>query len=378
LRILLVLLLVLCACERSTTQTTRTIFFRGDVVATVVETTPWPRAIRRVTRLNDELITLTATLDDDGFARAAVSDRPRIRHMELKDGAVVDDVGHRIAVSGPVLLLELVHRVRTTDRVAATLVDLSSAEILAVTVERRGAEVVVTDAAGRVVVRALPEGLRVGPGAFAEGDTAPGLTGASVEIGLPGTKSVKGRALAGPAAFLTTTTTTTTTADRAPGIFLESDDPAVKTFAACSGSALADALAIAERVHPLVDARKRDEPPSARGMLKRGGDGDGAAALVVAALRSCGHPARALVGYKLTSPGTAEARLVPHAVAALYSDGLWTKVDATVPAIGSLDDVFLPVAEGLGGSLTLGRVLGVIDPQDVVAAAVVDVAPGSR
>ncbi|MDP2344641.1 MAG: transglutaminase domain-containing protein [Deltaproteobacteria bacterium] len=368
----LLIALVFVGCERSNTQTTRTVFFRGEPVATVVETTASAREIKRVTRLNDETITLTASLDVDGFAIAATSDRPGVRHMELKDGAVVDAFGHRIPVAGRVLLVELVHRVRATGKNAATLVDLSSAEILAVTVERRGPEVVVTDAAGRVVVRALPEGSRVGPGVFAEGDTAPLLPAAPVEIELPGRRSVKGAVLAGAADHVKKPTTTTTAADLAAAIFLESDDPRVKSFAACLGSPLPDALAIAERVRPLVDAKKRDQPPSALGMLAAGGDCDGAAALVVAALRSCGHPARALVGYKLTAVGSADARLVPHAVAEVYSDGLWTKVDATVPAIGSLDDVFLPVAEGLGGSLTMGRVLGVIGASDVLTA------PGPR
>jgi hypothetical protein len=43
------------------------------------------------------------------------------------------------------------------------------------------------------------------------------------------------------------------------------------------------------------------------------------------------------------------------------------KVDATMPALGTLEDTFLPVAEGLGGALSLGRVLGVVDGGDVVA-----------
>ncbi len=352
------LLPLLGACDGANIQSTRTIFFRGEPVASVVESTPTPREVKRVTRLNDDVITLTASLDADGFAIAAVSDRPGARHIELRAGAIVDDVGHRLPVAGRVLLVELVHRVRTTSRSAATLVDLTSAETLAVTVERRGPEVVVVDQAGHVVVRALPQGLRVGPGVFAEGDAAPLLPSAPTEIAVPGTSTLKGKALAGAAKQVPPPTTATRPDQSAPGIFFESDDAGVKGLISC-GSGLADAVGIAERVHALVDATKVDEPPSARGMLKHGGDCDGAAALVTAALRSCGHPARALVGYKLVAPGTAEARLVPHAVAEVYSDGVWTKVDATVPVIGSLDDVFLPVAEGLGGTLTMGRVLGV-------------------
>ena len=58
---------------------------------------------------------------------------------------------------------------------------------------------------------------------------------------------------------------------------------------------------------------------------------------------------------------------MPHALAEVYSDGLWSKVDPTVPAIGPLNDTFLPIAEGLGGALTMGRVLGVLDAADLVS-----------
>ena len=108
-------------------------------------------------------------------------------------------------------------------------------------------------------------------------------------------------------------------------------------------------------------------------MLQAGGDCDGAAALVVASLRACDHPARAVVGYRLIEAATESARLVPHAVAELYRKpgsaedaGVWWRIDATVPALGDLDDVFLPVAEGLGGALSMGRVLGILEPGDVV------------
>lgn len=362
------LAMMLLACNRSgAPSTTRTVFFRGEAVATVVEQTPGPRLITRVTRLNDNVITLTATLDADGFALAAVSDRPGRRHIELKAGSIFDDLGHRVAVPGRVLLLDLVHRVRATRKQTATLLDLASAESIPVTVERKGPQIVVVDVNGRVVVRADPEGLRLGPGAFAEGDAAPSLPLSLVEIEVPGLRSVAGKMLGGPALAVQLPTTTTTPAHLAAGIFFESDDPAVKALVACTGLPLPDAVAVAEKVHKLVDAAKVDEPPSARGMLAWGGDCDGAAALVTAALRSCGHPARAVVGFKLLAAGTAKARLVPHALAEVYSDGLWSKVDPTVPAIGPLNDTFLPIAEGLGGALTMGRVLGVLDAADLVS-----------
>jgi transglutaminase-like putative cysteine protease len=120
-------------------------------------------------------------------------------------------------------------------------------------------------------------------------------------------------------------------------------------------------------VHRLVDADKADEPPSALAMLRHGGDCDGAAALVTATLRACGLPARPVVGYRLVDAGGARARLVPHALAEVYSTSGWMRVDATMPALGILDDVFVPVGEGLGGALSMGRLLGVLDGGDLVA-----------
>ena len=374
---LLALLLLVSACDLPLRQTTRTLFFRGEAIATVVESSPRHRHVKRVMQLDDDVITLTARLDDDGFALGATSDRPGKRRMQLIGDLIVDDAGHQLRIKPPLLLVDLVHHVRATAPRRATLVDLSSAEHLEVMVERRGPDVVVTDQAGRVVVRAQPEGRRTGPGAFAEGDASPALPTSSVEIAVPGMRSVKGKALGGIAAHVPRPGSFRPE-HVLPGIFFESDDDAVKAFAVCSPARLQDALHVAERVHPLVDARQRAVPPSARSMLATGGDCDGAAALVVAALRSCGYPARAVVGYKLTAAGTSAARLVPHAVAEVEIDGSWTKVDAPVPAIGSLDDVFLPLAEGLGGALTMGRVLGVIDAADVVAAAASPAPAGPR
>jgi hypothetical protein len=80
----------------------------------------------------------------------------------------------------------------------ATLVDLSSAEALPVSISRRGPEIVVVDASGAVVVRALPEGQRTGPGAFVEGDAA-NAGSDPVVIAVPGVRSVAGTRLGGEA-----------------------------------------------------------------------------------------------------------------------------------------------------------------------------------
>ena len=63
------LAMMLLACNRSgAPSTTRTVFFRGEAVATVVEQTPGPRLITRVTRLNDNVITRSSHAQTDSHA----------------------------------------------------------------------------------------------------------------------------------------------------------------------------------------------------------------------------------------------------------------------------------------------------------------------
>jgi len=376
-----------CPGTGAAPSTSRTVTFRGEPVATVMETIDRDR-VERALRFDGDAITLQATLDARGFAIAATYTRRRagrvVRAVRLADGAIAvlrDNVPvqRRALPAQPVVAVELLHRLRLAGAVDATLIDLSSAEALAVRIERRGPELVAVDSAGHVVVRALPEGHRTGPGAFAEGDTPPAKASPPVEIPVPGTTTLRGRRLARAATLVAALVPASEAAPddappgpdaRLPAPFLESDDPAVVAFARplCAADALETARRVAEAVKPHIDPARTNEPPSATTMLAHGGDCDGAAALVTAALRACGLPARPLVGYRLVDAGQARARLVPHALAALYTSTEWVKVDATVPALGALDDVFFPVAPGLGGALSMGRLLGVLDASDLVAA----------
>lgn len=365
---LLLLLLLLLGCDRTKIGETRTIFFANDAVASVVEAVDGDRVVRTV-KLDDEVIVSDVRVDKDGFVVSADYLRPGKRHLRYARGQIVDDSGHSLTVSTPVVLVDLLHRLRTTRTTRATLLDLSSAEALEVTVSRKGPEIVVVAADGSVVARAIPEGQRAGPGVFVEGDIAANVAASPVVVAVPGLKSLKGKRLGGEAARLTPPSTLAPSpADSQPGLFIESDDAAVKAFAGVCGGAFDDARRIGEAVHGLVDPKKTDQPPSATQMLAHGGDCDGAAALVAAALRACGHPARPVVGYRLKDKGTEAARLVPHAVVEVYAGSSWTRVDATVPAIANTDDDdFLAIAVGLGGALSMGRILGRVDAGDVVS-----------
>ncbi len=362
----------------------RQIWFRGEAIASVVETVASrgsAEVVHRVVKL-DRLggpdVVQQADLDAQGFAVKARYERPGQRTVALLNGTLVVDNDFSVVLPpGPYVLLELVPRLRTTKTTSVTLLDLSSAEWVAATVDRRGPEIIVL-VDDRVVVRARPEGRRAGPGAFVEDDAAPGRPSADTAIALPGVTNVRGRVLGGEVRHLPGISKTSSPAYLVAAPFIESTAENVIVFARplCAASDTESARRIAEAVHALVDPRAVAIAPGARRMLQAGGDCDGAAALVVASLRACGHPARAVVGYRLIEAGTESARLVPHAVAELYRKpgsaedaGVWWRIDATVPALGDLDDVFLPVAEGLGGALSMGRVLGMLEPGDVVEGA---------
>jgi hypothetical protein len=181
----------------------RAITFRGDVVANVVETAERNHIVR-ATAFDGDTIVLDARLDDDGFTTAATVTRKRgariVRALRLAGGELVEvDAG--AATPGlslptrPVVLIELVHRLRVARPTDVVVVDLASGEFIAARVERRGPEFVVVDAGANVVVRALPEGDRTGPGAFAEGDAPPSLPSPPVALSVPGTTTVRGLSL---------------------------------------------------------------------------------------------------------------------------------------------------------------------------------------
>jgi hypothetical protein len=367
----------------------RVIAFRGEAVAWVDErsTDPTGPVGARIGRdveilASGEHAQLDADIDDAGFVLSARYVRPNQRVVELRsDGALLVDGEARGQIPPPIVLLDILHHIRTTAPLSVSLFEPSSAEWIPAVLGRDGPTIVARALDGEVVARAVPGGSRFGPGAFSEGDVVPERPSAPVEIAVPGRENVAGlRLRRGPPPPRPSDPTSTSMT--LPGPFIESDDAAVVAFAAplCSAHPLEAARRIGEAVFALVDADATTHAPGAKAMLRWGGDCDGAAALATAALRACGVPARVVVGYRLVEPGPA-ARLVPHALAEVYlpsgagSGGSWWRLDPTMPSLNNADDRFVPVATGLGGALSMGRVLGVVDEQDLVPLGVPDARP---
>lgn len=395
---LLATVVVTCACpEKRAPVHQRTLFFRGDVVAHIeerIEDEGQGKRIHRRVRLqpSGEIVDVTAVVDAFGFVQEAHYRRGDKRAVDVVAGVMTADGSSeaRQVLQRPahVVIIDLQRHVQPPGgETPVTLVDLASAAHMPGRVGRQGAAVVLSDDGGGAISRCNVEGLCTGPGAFFEGgahDAPPSLDVAPLEptlvakgrpralrlVGVnevtntfsldgpgqrPGPRGAGG-AIVEYADARDTSVTPAAAADREPAPFIESNDAAVKEFAAgARGEALADAARIAEAVFPLVDAGAVDAPPSARAMLKGGGDCDGAAALVVASLRALGHSARPVVGYKRV-----DTRFVPHAWAEVYTPTGWLLVDATVPRVGGTEiaDEYLKLFHGLGSALTMGRVLG--------------------
>lgn len=361
----------------------RTLYFRGEPVAHVQERVdPSRGGLRRVQRTSQlssgDEVSLEATVDSAGIALEATYRRPGKREIRLERGQLVDAAtGVARSAGGAVVLLELLRLVQPQTPLDVVFVDLSSGDVMRGSVERKGPAVVALDASGAVFARVNVEGLRTGPGSFFEGDAPAALDAAPVDVPVVGTGgrgvrlvgvddvldamvldgSDQHRASGGTVLFGANAARARapTDADSKPSLFVESEAPPVKAFAArhaTSGQPLADATALAEAVHAFVDPRKADEPPSALRMLSVGGDCDGAAALLTAALRAAGHPARPVTGYRRIA-----GRFVPHAWVEVYTSDGWMLVDATVPRVGG-DGSHLKLFDGLGSALTMGRVLG--------------------
>ena len=380
-----------CPPKFDVQQADRKIAFRGehvgDVHEAVTATATGPRQVERRVHLRDlpdDVVTI-AHLDDEGHVVQAWSLRPGLRELELRGKVghqeILDGHGDALTLDAkPVLLLDTLALARPKGPHDVKLVDLSSGEAIAAHVERRGPELVVTDSTGVVVARANPDGARTGPGAFAEGDEAPRtgfeavqpvLADATHKVSLYGLEPLaKSLRLNGPGQVDRTSGTGTvvvefdraavdatkpTEADTRPALFLESTDARVIGFAHQHGKgvdAVADATSLIDAVKPKIDAKKSIVPPSAINMIERGGDCDGAAALITASLRALGHASRVVVGYRAL-----DGKLVPHAWSEVYTPQGWLMVDATVPGVGILDG-HLRLFEGLGGAFTMGRVLG--------------------
>ncbi len=380
--------LLLLSCTKSSCANERvlrrTLFFRGEAAAAIEERVTQMPKYERVVRVTTHdatniTTTLDATLDSLGYLKSARyvrhhSDptRPPMRIVSIQDGLLyVDETKRELELPIRVVLVELSHRLRITKPAKATLLELSSLEMLDVDITRAGA-VFEMKHGDDIVLRVTPDGLRTGPGAFDEGDTATSRQHKPVDIAVPGLVSVRDTTLRGAVQ----PTGSVTASDRHATPFIESDHHLVRTFAGplCRETVVATAVAVGDAVHALVRPNI-NVPPGATQMIMYGGDCDVAAALVAASLRYCGYRARPVTGYLLMDPGKPHARLTPHAVAEIYepyeTDGQWWRVDATMPSVvkRSEDTRFLPVAVGLGGALSMGQVLGVVDALDVVAPA---------
>lgn len=381
------------ACRPSVPLTAvRTVFFRNAPVATVEEHVTNAgaglRSVKRTTELvSGERIELHAVVEANGHVREATYRRPGKRTVQVVGRAVRDvDTGVEVTVRQPVVLLDLLHLAHPSARLAGTVVDLASGERLDAWLDRESSGVVLRDLDGGVLARANAAGQRIGPGAFAEGDSAPAVSVAPVDLPLAGTGHVAAlrlldvsdvipslrrdgdgqRGAGDRVEFVTTSTVLDPGAGAGPAaphesttvpeLFVEHAAPAVRAFAARHTQGrdpLADAAALAAAVHPLLDPDKSEEPPSAVRMLHVGGDCDGAAALVAASLRAAGHRARPVVGYRRV-----DDRYIPHAWAEVWTPRGWVLVDPAVPAVGARGGAHLKLFDGLGGALTMGRVLG--------------------
>lgn len=386
----------------------RTLFLGGAPVATIVEersSSPSGTRVHRQSALlprRDDRAVVVVSLDEDGFVVSASYTRegPRGgRRVELRSKAgrrwlEVPATGRRAALPArPVVLFDTLHLVTVPERTSVTLVDLASGEAAPGAVLPLEGAVVALDERGDWLARAFPPtesqaGGRVGPGAFEESATAPEAAVAlDVSPAVPGRDTLRGpwsldglrlsedalslsgpgqeRLPGGPALRLRVARELTDErpapqAYRDPELFLESDHPDVVAFAKrhARGSAATDALALAEGIAALVDTSKGGGPPSALSTLqRRAGDCDDVTALLTASLRALGHPARAVVGYRLW-----RGRLEPHAWGEVYTERGWLPVDALVPGLGPFE-THLRLFEGLGSPLTMGRVLGLVRPR---------------
>lgn len=379
----------------------RTLWLGTEPVATVVERLD-EEGLQRRLELSAAWGTDGAILEvrpsPEGFVRYARYQRRGPRGA--RDVEVEVESSHRwlrtphgvfpIAGERPVMLLELLGLVRPAAPLEVTYLDLPSGEFHAgsLRVDANGHDTLALDAAGHVLATFHHDTLaRRGPGLFAETidevppaarDEAPlhpslaEPPGAYPAIRLLSEAAAPWHAMSldGPGQHVVVAPNVVALDSRyvdvlppraehlAPAPFLEVAHPAVVDFARPAGhsrSPLAAALLLAETAHDMIDLSDGGGPPSAVLTLERqAGDCDDATALVVAALRTLGHPARAVVGYRHL--GT---KLVPHAWAEVFSGDRWHSVDATLPGVGPFG-THLRLFEGLGSPYTIGRVLAAL------------------
>ncbi len=388
----LALLLGLCACPPDPAPAAagqRTLYLGTQPVGTIREENAGPQ-LQRTSRLTghaaDEPAVTRLSLDPRGFVQSARYMRSSARghrSVLLEHRTLTDRLsGVQVSLAAPdrpVVLLDVLHHVaRPAAPIDVLVVDLASGEqLLGRLLPRAGGGVALVSDTGVPIahVTAPTEhaaGVRQGPGAFVEG--AAGATPAVLHPDAPAVRDhhrlcltgidPRGLALDGAGQRDLGGGCVELDRDHHPPaeawgpvteLFIEHGDPTVQRFAATltRDRPAATAVAMAEAIHRLLDTSQGGGPPSAReAIARRTGDCDDATAWLVAGLRAAGLTARPVVGYRAH-----EGHYVPHAWAEVALDGAWYAVDAMVPGLGAFS-THLRLFEGLGGPLTMGRVLG--------------------
>jgi hypothetical protein len=374
------------------------LFLGAEHVATISETRDGDIVRRRSALVGSpsDVSTLEVELDDSGLVRRARYERHGPRGARLVEVGR-DDRGVLAlktpagswALPADLVLLETLHHLAPAPR-SVSLLDLASLETEHANIEVLGGEIVALDRQGVEIARVSagrPD--RQGPGAFVE--RAPsqrggapvqvrpatarppsrpyrlhldGLGRLGAGLAAPGQRRVSPGVIEIDRRHLSREPTPHPTHERAAP-FLEADDPRVAAFVSASVPDSAStptvvALALAEAIQDRLDTSRGGGPPSALGTLERwAGDCDDATALLVAGLRTRGIAARPVVGYRWVG-----GRWGPHSWALFFDEaaGHWVPVDALVPGVGPFE-THVALFEGLGSPLTIGRVLGLVEPR---------------
>lgn len=259
-----------------------------------------------------DAVLMLATLDDQGFATGASYRREGTRgkrYVELTDYPKEGPDRRRVLFSrgddeilqlppAPIVLLDLVHRLKAKPNQDVLLVDLENANVRTTRIDERGALV-------------MP------------GPPPPPTPGDEV-----------------------------TAAHTARALFLETKASVVTTW--CRGQALGDdartaAIRLRDATKPKLSDERAGGPPSALMAVQIGGGDEAGAALIVACLRALGHPARVVSG----SVGGDEAsvRSALRTWAQVHDGTAWVDVD---PLSDAPSTARRPVVEGFRGRLTTG------------------------
>lgn len=349
-------LLVACPRERITEEQ-RALWIDGEVAATVTEIARESRGggvlvQRRLTLAAepDDAVLVLASLDAQGFATSASFRREGNkgkRYTELARKHVDGGIGEKLVVfsrgddetlllpDAPVVLLDVLHRLKARPGQQVTLLDLEHAVPLPARI----------DATGQLL--------------YADGTPVEPVVGGRVEVAAGATPPMPGR---GPAPATPGPDDAVQPAHSSRAPFLEAKTQSVVTW--CRGHAvgagpLAAARALALAAKPRLAPERAGGPPSALAGVTVGGGDETGAALVVACLRALEHPARVVSGVVdgVVGDGTGPAQPRPWRTWAQVHDGTaWTDVDPLdIDVNGEQALPHRALVEGFRGPLTTGR-----------------------